>query len=135
MSRTKEDRDYYKSLGVCVECQCEYAVAGVRCLPCAQKNRFRAKVYRANRFADGLCVRCGQIELDKGITCNRCREYMTEYNRNYSRSPKKTIAKQSRDPSLCNDCSSKRQEHSVRCLPCTIRNRERTKRAKMRKSA
>jgi hypothetical protein len=133
--RTKEDREYCKSLGVCVECMRANSEAGLRCLPCAKRNRRRAQLYRANRYAAGLCVRCGNAPVDKGVSCLRCREYMTEYNRNYSRLPPKPIIKKERDPSLCNDCSSKRQEHSVRCLPCTIRNRERTKRAKMRKSA
>lgn len=96
---SKEDYQFYKSRGFCVDCRHEKAEPGyVRCLDCLEKRRnyirkkssietkewkekqlfycrkSRQKLYDTRR-AKGLCYVCGGERLNKRFAlCEKCRE-------------------------------------------------------------
>ena len=75
-------RERWRANGMCQSCG-RIIEAGregkSRCLKCTRTQTRYFANYRAERIANGLCVRCGKVPPEPGIkTCRACRDKANE---------------------------------------------------------
>lgn len=93
---TKDEYEFYKGLGICVNCLKEKAQKGyTRCLACrmaereqeiarGRKKEYDKEKYKQKRLLrkqDGLCTKCGCRKAVKGLLCSRCYSYQVRYRK------------------------------------------------------
>jgi hypothetical protein len=107
MSSPQNTRAYRKLLfesGICFECKAGSPTCGLRCEPCAQKNRERTRA----RYSKQKDARARKLRRDQGLPLK-----LPETLRRIRDRRRERVAVDG----LCHDCNNPR-ENGTRCAPC-----------------
>ena len=133
---TKQDYDFYKSIGICVRCHKEPAEPErIMCAACLEKERKRAAENRAALKKMRFCPRCGQNKLfgDEKM-CLDCREKMYEYNKDHRTPAQRNYIKIRKEAGLCIKCGKRPPVNGkTKCEICDASERIRAREYRMRK--
>lgn len=108
---TPERRAYAKRkrLGICQDCKVERAVRGLsRCAPCVQREAKRSSERYWGRLTDGICPKCGIVEIGGGAVhaCSACRGLDTARRR------------ERKAAGRCPKCGGERDREVQTCARC-----------------